>query len=370
MKKFFSLLLVLLLAFALVGCGSKGNEPADDQTGGDEPQTLHLGFVTDVGGIDDKSFNQTTYEGLLKFQSENENVEVKYLQSNNDADYIPNLSSFCDEKADLLVAAGFLFDGAMSEVLTTYPDQKALIIDVDWLDASVFPNLRQVAFAVEQGTYLAGIAAGMKAVENGSKHVGMVIGNESASMDPFFAGFQQGVWSVDPEIIIDYDNAMSFNEPEKGSTLAEKQFNNGATVIFACAGSTGNGVIANAVERCKNGQEVWVVGVDTDQYSYGVYDDAGHSCILTSAMKRVDVAAYDAAKDVAAGTFTGGVKLYTLSDRGVSLPEENPNLTEDVLAAVEAATNDVVNGVIEVSKTAVYGDTDARVVGFYSSATE
>lgn len=367
MKKILNLLLAIFMVFALVGCGSKTadepNTPTDDETKG-----VSIGFVTDVGGIDDKSFNQTTYEGLVKFKDETAGTEVNYLQSNNDSDYVPNLTSFADEGVDLIAAAGFLFDKAVEEVLTTYPDQKAIIIDVDWLDETKFPNLRQVAFAVEQGTYLAGIAAGMKAVENGSKHVGMIIGMESASMDPFYAGFQQGVWSVDPEIVIDYDNASSFNASELGSVLADKQFNNGATVIFACAGSTGNGAIKNAADRRANGEDVWVIGVDTDQFDLGIYNEAGDSAILTSAMKRVDVAAYDAAKDVAEGTFVGGKKLYTLADKGVSLPEINPNLTQDVLDAVAAATADIVSGKIEVSKVAVYGDTDARVNGTYGAA--
>lgn len=368
MKKILSLLLAIFMVFALVGCGSKTanndvNTPTDDETKG-----ISIGFVTDTGGIDDKSFNQTTYEGLVQFKDESAGTSLNYLQSNNDSDYIPNLSSFADEGVDLIAAAGFLFADAIAEVLTNYPDQKAIVIDVDWLDATAYPNLRQVGFAVEQGTYLAGIAAGMKAVENGSKHVGMIIGMESSSMDPFYAGFQQGVWSVDPEIVIDYDNANSFNASEMGSVLADKQFNNGATVIFACAGSTGNGAIKNAADRRANGEEVWVIGVDTDQYDLGIYNDAGDSAILTSAMKRVDVAAYDAAKDVAEGTFEGGVKLYALTDKGVSLPEKNPNLTQDVLDAVAAATDDIISGKITVSKTAVYGDTDSRVNGTYGAA--
>lgn len=356
------------MVFALVGCGSKTvdepvNTPTDDETKG-----ISIGFVTDTGGIDDKSFNQTTYEGLVQFVNENPGAEVNYLQSNNDSDYIPNLSSFADEGVDLIAAAGFLFADAIGEVLTSYPEQKAIVIDVDWLDVAKYPNLRQVGFAVEQGTYLAGIAAGMKAVENGSKHVGMIIGMESSSMDPFYAGFQQGVWSVDPEIVIDYDNANSFSASEMGSVLADKQYANGATVIFACAGSTGNGVIKNAADRRLAGEDVWVIGVDTDQYALGVYNDAGDSAVLTSAMKRVDVAAYDAAKDVANGTFEGGVKIYALADEGVSLPKENPNLSQDVLDAVAAATADIISDKIEVSKTAVYGDTDARVNGTYGAA--
>ena len=368
MKKFFAVLLSVLMVLSLVGCSSKTEDTATSDATEETAEGISVGFVTDTGGIDDKSFNQTTYEGLLQFKDENPSTEVNYLQSNSDTDYVPNLTTFADEGVDLIAAAGYLFADAICEVLDSYPDQKAIVIDVNWLDTEKYPNLKQVAFAVEQGTYLAGIAAGMKAVENGSKHVGMIIGNESASMDPFYAGFQQGVWAVDDTIVIDYDNAASFSSSETGYTLAEKQYNNGATVIFACAGSTGNGVFANAVERNKAGEEVWVIGVDTDQYDLGVYDDAGDSCALTSAMKRVDVAAYDAAKEVAEGTFKGGVVTYTLADKGVSLPTSNPNLTDDVLAKVDEATEAIVAGTITASTAAVYGDTDSRVNGLYGSA--
>lgn len=366
MKKLLTVLLSLLMVLSLVGCSSNKTETTTTTTE-ETAAGVTIGFVTDVGGIDDKSFNQTTYEGLTQFKNENPTAEVNYLQSNNDADYVPNLTTFADEGVDLVAAAGFLFADAICEVLNNYPEQKAIVIDVNWLDEAAYPNLKQVAFAVEQGTYLAGIAAGMKAVENGSKHVGMIIGNEASSMDPFYAGFQQGVWAVDADIVIDYDNAASFNEPEKGKSLADKQYNNGATVIFACAGSTGNGVFANAVERRKAGEDVWVIGVDTDQYDLGIYDGTA-SCALTSAMKRVDVAAYDAANEVANGTFKGGVVTYTLADKGVSLPTENPNLSEEVLAKVAEATDAIVSGAIVVSQTAVYGDTDARVNGLYGSA--
>lgn len=364
MSKLLKSSLAALMAVALVGCSSQpaagGNTGGGDDTQGSK---VSIGFVSDVGGIDDKSFNQTSWEGIKKFADENglkEGSDYSFLQSNNEADYIPNLSAFADKGVDLIAAAGFMFGDAITETVNAYPNQKILIIDVDWLEGE---NLQQAVFAEHEGSYLVGVVAGLKAMENGSKHVGMVIGQESESMFRFWAGYQQGVWAVCPDCIISYDNADNFTSPEKGQSLAQKQYNAGATVIFACAGSTGNGVIKEASERRGNGEDVWVIGVDTDQYSYGVYGDGSQSSVLTSMMKRVDVATYNACKQVADGTFKGGVVRYTLADGGVGLPAENPNLTDDVLATVKDYTDKIVSGEVKVESTPVVekGSSDLTV---------
>lgn len=196
MSKLLKSSLAALMAVALVGCSSQpaagGNTGGGDDTQGSK---VSIGFVSDVGGIDDKSFNQTSWEGIKKFADENglkEGSDYSFLQSNNEADYIPNLSAFADKGVDLIAAAGFMFGDAITETVNAYPDQKILIIDVDWLEGE---NLQQAVFAEHEGSYLVGVVAGLKAMENGSKHVGMVIGQESESMFRFWAGYQQGVWA-------------------------------------------------------------------------------------------------------------------------------------------------------------------------------
>jgi len=366
MNKLMKSSLAAVLALGLVGCS--GSTPATDggtTDGGDEGSKITIGFVTDKGGIDDKSFNQTTYKGIVQFAEENglkEGTDYSYLQSNTDADYTPNLTQFADEQVDLEVAAGYLFEGAVNDTVKQYPDQKILIIDVGWLEDS--PNLQQAVFAEHEGSFLVGVVAGLKAIENGSKHVGMVIGMKSDSMFKFWAGFQQGVWAVCPDCIISFDSCEDFAAPEKGKTLAQKQFNNGATVIFSCAGASGNGVIQEGAERRGNGEDVWVIGVDTDQYEQGIYEGSvaegnEKSAILTSMMKRVDVAAYNACKQVAEGNFVHGVVNYTLADGGVSLPENNPNLTEDVLKTVDEWTQKIISGEVTVDSKAI--ETDDRI---------
>ena len=216
---------------------------------------------------------------------------------------------------------------------------------------------------VNEGSYLVGVAAGTKAIENGSNHVGMVIGGESASMNMFWAGYQEGVWSVCPECTISYDNANSYTDSALGKTLAQKQYNAGATVIFACAGGTGNGIIQEAAERRTNGEDVWVIGVDTDQYSLGTYGDGSQSCVLTSMLKRVDTATYNASKQVAEGNFQGGNIDYTLADEGVGIPAENPNLTESDLAAIEEAREAIISGEVTVSTEPQTSETNPLIIG-------
>ena len=356
MKKLVKILLVALLACAcLAACGG--------ETGGDEGNKVSFGFVTDVGGIDDKSFNQTSWEGAVKFAKEaglKEGTDYKYLQSTTEADYSPNLTTFADEGVDLLIAAGYLFADAIQDTVNNYPDQKILIIDVDWLSGA---NLQQAVFAEHEGSFLVGVAAGMQAKAAGKSAVGYIVGMESATMDKFEAGFQDGVWAVYPECTIYRDNANDFAAPEVGKSLAAKQYDAGAYVIYHAAGGTGNGVIQEAAERRANGEDVWVCGVDTDQYDYGKYGDGTKSAVLTSMLKRVDVAAYNALKAVNDGTFKGEVVVYDLKSNGVSLPENNPNLSEEILKAVADYTAKIVNGEIVVNKTPKTQDEDPRVIG-------
>lgn len=359
MKKVLKMALASLMAVStLAACSKPAEEPENPETPTEEK--ISIGFVTDMGGINDHSFNETSYKGIQMFAEEAglvEGTDYSYIQSNSETDYMPNLTTFAENEVDLIAAAGYLFADAITETALAYPDQKILIIDVDYLDPASTPNVQQAVFAEHEGSYLVGVVAGLRAKAAGKDAVGFVMGMESTTMEKFWAGYQQGVWSVYPECKIYYDNANDFAAPDKGKTLAAKQYNQGAHVIFHAAGATGNGVISEAQDRAMKGEDVWVIGVDTDQYAQGFIDEAKtKSVILTSMMKRVDTAAYNAAKAVADGTFEGGVVRYTLKDNGVGLPEENPNVTADELAAVEEASSKIISGEVVVSETAVSND--------------
>ncbi len=311
---------------------------------------MKVGLVTDVGGIDDKSFNQGTWEGILRFAAENKlpKANYKYLQSAAEADYVPNLSTFSDEKLDLIVAPGFLFEKAMGEVAANYPKNKYLIID------SVVgkPNVASAVFAEHEGSFLVGVAAGLKAKVDGKKVVGFLGGMQFPLIERFQAGFEAGVKAVYPECTVLVDYAGDFGAPDKGQAIAQKQFNAGAYIIFHAAGGTGNGMIKEAKERSQKGDTRWAIGVDKDQYKDGAYGTK--SAVLTSMMKRVDVAAHDVAVMVRDGKFPGGqVLVFSLKNQGVGIPSENPNLSAAIVKTVKDYEAKIASGKLAVSEVPV-----------------
>ncbi|MGN1344017.1 MAG: BMP family protein [Traorella sp.] len=342
MKKIWKLVLTSLVVIGLIACS---NEPSKDE--------ITIGFVTDTGGIDDNSFNETSYLGLENFAKEIGIDKPKYIESKADADYIPNLSTFAENKVSLLVAAGYKFDKAIMSVADTYPDQKMLVIDVNWIDANKYPNVKQVSFKEQEGSFLVGVVAALKAKELNEDTVGYITGADSTTMLKFYAGYQAGVWAVDENMTILYDNANSFDNIALGKTLAEKQFAK-CSVIFHAAGAVGNGVIEVAKEATLKGNEKWVIGVDCDQYEQGYYDQAKtKSVVLTSMLKRIDLAAYDACKEVLNNEFKGGVFIYDFKNNGVGLPDENPNLTKETMQMVQEYKQKVLDGTIKLAEKPV-----------------
>lgn len=314
---------------------------------------ITVGLVTDVGGIDDKSFNQGTWEGIKAYASERKltvGKQVKYLQSTADADYIPNLSTFADQKMDLIVAPGFLFNEAMLTVAQQYPNQKFMIIDsvVTDKDGKFVPNVANANFAANEGSFLAGVAAGLKAKADKKTVVGFVGGMQFPLIQDFQAGYMQGVKAVLPNATILVDYTGSFTDAGIGQAMAAKQFNAGADVIYQVAGGSGNGVIKEAKERSAKGDIRWAIGVDKDQYNDGVYSGT-KSAVLTSMMKRVDVAAKTVAEMTEAGKFPGGQNLiFNLANKGVGLPEKNPNLSSAIMNEVKKYEQQIVTGKIKV----------------------
>ena len=314
-----------------------------------------VGFVTDIGGIDDKSFNQSTWEGIKVFGKENNltvGKEIKYLQSTAEADYVPNLSTLADEGMDLVVASGFLFENSMAEVAGKYPKQKFLIIDSVVKDKSgkTLSNVANAVFAEHEGSFLVGVAAGMKAKADKKNVVGFVGGMQFPLIEKFQAGYEQGVKAVFPECKVLVDYAGEFGNPGKGQALAAKQYGEGADVVFHAAGGTGNGVIKEAKERTQKGDVRWAIGVDKDQYNDGVYAP-GKSAVLTSMMKRVDVAAHDVSAMVRDGKFPGGqVLVFSLKNKGVSVPANNPNLSPDILKKIAEYEGQIASGKLKVSE--------------------
>ncbi len=344
--------MALVLSLGLAACSSKdgGDSTQTPDVEGTETPVVDsgecavtVGLVTDTGGVDDKSFNQSAWEGLVQFQKENGLSDdcISYLQSSSDADYVPNLSQFADDEYDLVIAVGYLFGDAIQTVSTNYPEVNFLFIDAVLENE----NVMSAIYAAEDGSFLVGVAAGLTAAENGSNIVGFVGGAEGQLIGSFQAGFEQGVLAANPDATILVDYADSFEDDGKGQALAIKQYDAGATVIYQAAGGAGNGVIKEAKER----GDVWAIGVDKDQYEEGM-TASGKSIILTSMIKRVDLATYRAAQAILDENFASGVERFELSNDGVTAElTSGRNLSDEVITAVKEYAEKIKSGEINVS---------------------
>lgn len=340
MKKILALMLALCMVFALCACGSSepaaedtAETPAEDAAAEEAPaeeeaapaEKVRIGMVTDVGGVNDQSFNQTSWEGLQALDPEV--FEVNYLESKTDADYQTNINTFIDEGYDLIICVGYMLADATREAAEANPDQLFAIIDDSTID---LPNVACLMFAQEQASYLVGLVAGSVTE---SKIVGYVQGMVSDSMNLFGIGYITGVLEACPDAQVLQYNVNNFGDIAGGSTAAKDMITKGADVIYHAAGGSGIGVISACDE-----EGIWAIGVDTDQASLA----PDH--VLTSAMKRVDVASQDISKAVAEGNFTAGVHMYDLSNGGVDLAPTRDHIPAEVLETVEAAKTAIING--------------------------
>ena len=340
MKKILALMLALCMVFALCACGSSepaaedtaeapaAEAPAEEAPAEEEAapaEKVRIGMVTDVGGVNDQSFNQTSWEGLQALDPEV--FEVNYLESKTDADYQTNINTFIDEGYDLIICVGYMLADATREAAEANPDQLFAIIDDSTID---LPNVACLMFAQEQASYLVGLVAGSVTE---SKIVGYVQGMVSDSMNLFGIGYITGVLEACPDAQVLQYNVNNFGDIAGGSTAAKDMITKGADVIYHAAGGSGIGVISACDE-----EGIWAIGVDTDQASLA----PDH--VLTSAMKRVDVASQDISKAVAEGNFTAGVHMYDLSNGGVDLAPTRDHIPAEVLEVVEAAKTAIING--------------------------
>lgn len=320
MKKILAiaLALVLVLSMGVAACA--------------EEKEIKVGIVTDVGGVNDKSFNQTTWEGMMALVEQYPNVTANYLESSTEADYTTNIETFIDEEYDLIICVGYMLAGACREAAEAYPEQMFAIID-DATNADL-PNVACLMFSQQEASYLVGIVAGMMTESN---TIGYVQGMVSDSMNLFGIGYIAGAKSVNPDVTVLQYNANSFTDATIGAAAATDMITNGADVVYHAAGGTGSGVI----EACAT-NKVWAIGVDTDQ------SPLAPDYVVTSAMKRVDTAAQDITLAVMNGTFEAGVKLYELANGGVDIAPTQTLLTEEVIAAVEAAKAAIIAGEVVV----------------------
>lgn len=356
MKKRYGLLMSMVLAAGtlLSACGGGGNEAGDDK-GGKKEDAFTVAMVTDVGGVNDKSFNQSAWEGLKKFGKDNgmkEKEDYTYLQSKSASDYRPNLNNLIRQGFDLVYGIGFLMQKDIQDVAMQQKDAKLALVDSVAVgkDDKPLENVASITFKEHQGSFLVGLVAGLQTKSN---KIGFVGGVESALIKKFENGFKAGVLTANPDAEIYVQYAGDFNDAAKGATIASTLYSKGADIIYHAAGGTGAGVFTEAINRKKNGEDVWVIGVDRDQFAEGIYDKANNKSVtLTSMVKRVDKAVYEVSKQTMEGNFPGGeIVEFGLEEDGVGIAPTKDNVSEEALNMVKEYKEKIVNGDVKVPQT-------------------
>lgn len=261
-----------------------------------------VGLVLDKGGKDDKSFNSAAVKGATEAM-EKLKIGMKYVEATDDNSFEPMLRSFASRDYDLIVAVGVSQADAVRKVARLFPAKKFAIVDAK-VDA---PNVRSLVFEEHEGAYLMGALA---ALTSKTGTIGFVGGMDIPLIRRFELGYEAGARSVNPKIRVESNfvgvTGDAWNNPAKAKELALSQYSSGADVIFGAAGASGNGIFDAAEERNK-----LAIGVDSNQD----WIKPGH--VLSSMLKRVDVAVYDACKDAEDGKFTPGTKVFGLANHGV-----------------------------------------------------
>ena len=320
--------------------------------------SLKVGMVTDAGTIDDKSFNQGTWEGVIK-AGKVLKLETKYLKPSGttEADYLKEIGNLVDAGYNMVVCPGFKFETAIFQAQDKYKDAKFVLIDGAPHGgdgkAVVKSNTVSIFFAEQEAGFLGGIATALQ-LKTGD--VGYIGGMEIPPVQKYNWGFQQGVAyanaKLGTKVTIKPENVIyqgTFNDVAAGQQLAAQMFDRGVKAIFCAAGGVGIGGINEAKSRVKAGKEAWIIGVDVDQYSDGIYGGT-KSVILTSAMKKIDEAAFNMVKAEKSNKFPGGQTLiFNAKNNGVGIPAKNPNLSANVQSKVLSVFKQLQSGAIKVS---------------------
>ncbi len=302
---------------------------------------IRVGLVFDIGGKNDKSFNEAAWRGLERARTEL-GVSVEYIEPSEGADRESAMRSLAARGVDLVIGVGFIFGPDLERLAVQFPNVKFAGIDYSPSPGvGTLPNLAGLRFREHEGSFLVGAIAGLL---TRTKIVGFVGGMKIPLIRKFEAGYEAGVRYVCPtcRVLGAYAGSepRAFADPPLGQELAAAQYGQGADVIFHAAGKTGDGVFAAARQR-----KARAIGVDSDQF------EAAPCCVVTSMVKRVDVAVIDVIKDVIAGEFHGGLHELGLAEHGVTFVADERNqllLPLEVVQRVKAIGEDIVTGKIVV----------------------
>jgi basic membrane protein A and related proteins len=318
-SKFLRLLLIAVLALCMgtvvAACGddeesSSSNEPAATS----EPEKkLKVGMVTDIGGLNDRSFNESAYKGLKQAESEL-GVEIRAITSKSNADYVPNLSTLARQKFDLVIAVGFLMAEATEKVANSFPQTNFAIIDFPQAGMKSKPkNVEGLLFAEQESGYLVGYMAGLYVKDQGGDQVVSSVGGQKIPpVDHYIAGFQKGAKDANPDVKTLNGYSENFVDQAKCKELALNQIDEGSQVVFQVAGGCGLGALDAAKEKGVQG-----IGVDVDQ---GYLGDQ----VMTSALKKIDEAVVATIKEVQGGAFKAGTdSLFNVANDGAGYGKVN-----------------------------------------------
>jgi len=348
-KSVFIGLIALALVSALVFSGCSKKTGGAKQASGE----VTVRLLTDATGIDDKSFNAAAWRGILQFYGDTWNNTTKrgslynVVTAQTQDMYIPNLRQTTDEGYDLIVATGFTWADALAEVAKDNPNQKYMIVDVDWLQGA---NIMQAVYAEHEGSYLVGAAAALKAKEDkiANPRFGFIGGVPGAVITKFEVGYVQGVLSVLPDAqIVDY-YVNSWGEPALAKTQAKNWYDSGVYVIYSAAGGSGNGTIAQAKEYRAAGRDVWAIGVDSDQHDEGLYT-ATDSAVLTSMLKLVETSLVYGLNEIKNKTFKGEIITFDLAKDGVGYSTANPALSGAIKTELQTLKQKIIKGEIKIA---------------------
>lgn len=340
MIRFIHGFLLISLLLALAGCSSnQSTEQTPSKTvPSNSKAAIRMAVVTDVGGIGDMSFNAMAWEGLQR-AGKDLGVDVKFLESREQADYAVNLDKLAEQGYNMVFAVGYLMEDAVKEASKKYPKTRFVIIDGSAPDAA---NTASLKFDEEQGSFLAGALAG--AMTRTGK-IGFIGGIQIPLIQKFECGYTAGAMTTRPDVKVITAYCGKFDDPAKGKELALAQFGQGADIIFHAAGGSGRGVIDAAQTK---GAGFYAIGVDADQ------DYLAKGRVLTSMMKRVDNAVYDMCKADFNGSFKPGVHLYGLKDDGLALSPmkyTRKDVPAKVLDQVSKIKQMIIDGKIVPPKT-------------------
>ena len=348
MKKTFKIMMFLMMCLLLVACGGGSGEKKEETKtdSGSEKKKLKVAVVFS-GFLGDKSFNDSAYEGLKKAEVDF-GIEFKVLESKVPSDWETNFISVAsDNSYDLVLAISSQFTDIVNNHADEFKDMKIGIID----SVVKKPNVSSAIFAQNEGSFLAGAAAAMFTQKTGipevnaEKTIGWVGGMDIPVLQDFLTGYKQGAAYVDPETKVLVSFAGTFNDPLKGKELTLAQYSQGADIVMNVASNTGNGILEAAKDSKK-----YAIGVDINQ------DDIYPGTILTSMLKRVDVATYNIIKHVYDGTFKGGeIVRMDASNGGVGLTDMKvmkdalkEKFPEDILQKINEMTEKIKSGEIKV----------------------